>query len=188
MYRNYELLIATCVMLLPGFAQSQAPPAKLNINAELVLTPDFCSAEMKRGNGFASVKEKFPIGEKLCPGLESGLPSVFAALKKVDQIPAPTTSTADIVLVPKIEDVGATQKAYAFSKRELVVVVEWTALDRQGKTLWVGTVQATAKRNMGNTFTHGKNMRKINEEVAEDAVEKSIQTISTAPELVKLAR
>jgi hypothetical protein len=185
---SQRLLVAFISMLLPWAASSQSAPPKLKLNAELVLTSDFCTSEMKRGNGLTSVKEKFPVGEKLCPGLESELPAIFASLKKVDQIPAPGTSAADIILVPKVGDIGATQKSLAFSKRELVVILEWTALNREGKTLWVSTVQATGKRNMGNVFTHGKNMRKINEDVADDAIEKSVQTISSAPELANLAK
>ena len=185
---SHRVFVALVSMMLPWVASSQSAPPKLKLNVELVLTSDFCTAEMKRGNGLTSVKEKFPVGEKLCPGLVSQLPAIFASLKKVDQIPALNTSTADIILVPKVGDIGATQKTLAFSKRELVVILEWTALNREGKTLWVSTVQANGKRNMGNVFTHGKNMRKINDDVADDAIEKSVQAISTAPELVNLAK
>jgi hypothetical protein len=182
-----RVFVALLSIVVPWTAWSQSAP-KLNLNAELVLTSEFCTSEMKRGNGLTTVKEKFPVGEKLCPGLKSEVPSIFASLKQVDQIPAPNTSTADIILVPKIGDIGATQKSLAFSKRELVVILEWTALNSEGKTLWVSTVQASGKRNMGNMFTHGKNMRKINDDVVDDAIEKSIETIISAPELIKLVK
>ena len=46
-----------------------------------------------------------------------------------------------------------------FSKRELVLVLEWTACEKSGKVLWLETVEGSAKRRIGNTFTHGSNLK-----------------------------
>jgi hypothetical protein len=158
----------------PAVAQSAMP--KLKLNAELVLTADFCTSELKRGN-WGGYKEKFSIGEKLCPLLESELPSLFASMKKSDHVPAPNATDADVVLVPKVGDIGAT----AGRKRELVVVVEWTALDRSGKTLWVQTIQATGQGKAGSAFSHGKNMRLLSDDAVKDALAKSEEAIRSAP-------
>jgi len=191
--RNVLCATVTGMMLLvssrlPAQAPAQPAPTKLKLKAELVLTQDFCTSEMKRGNGWTTVKEKFPIGEKLCPLLETELPSLFVSMKKSEQIPAPNATDADVILFPKVGDIGATEKTWAHSKRELVVVIEWTALDRNGKTLWVQTIQATGEAKMGNAFTHGKNMKLIDEEAVKDALAKSEEAIRSAPELLKLAQ
>lgn len=182
------LAIPLVFALIPWPASSQSASPKLNLSAELVLTSDFCSAEMKKGNGLTSAKDKFLVGKTICSRIVDPMSPIFASFTKLDVVPAPNSSTADVVLVPKVGHIGATQKSFAFSNRELVVILEWTALDRQGKTLWIGTVRAEAKRHMGNVITHGDNMRKITDDVVYEAIQKSIQTIGSAPELQKLAR
>ena len=191
--RNALCPIAIGLMLMVSSGLSaqeaaQSPPPKLKLNAELVLTADFCNAELKRGNGWTTVKEKFPIGEKLCPLLEAELPSVFASMKKSDHVPAPNTADADVILVPKVGDIGATMKNMAHSKRELVIVLEWTALNRAGNAVWVQTIQASGRENMGNVFSHGKDMKKINDDAVNDALAKSEEAMRSSRELQKLAQ
>lgn len=180
-----EVVVALATMLLPASVWSQPAPQKLNLSADLVLKSDFCAAEMKRGNWFIR-KERFPVGEKLCPRLQSEFPSVFRSLDKVEEVPSPNTATTDVILIPKIDDISATDPMSR--KQEVVVVLEWTALNREGRTLWTGTVQASAKESQGSAATHGKHLRRLNNAVVSDAVNKSIQAITTAPELVKLAK
>ena len=40
---------------------------------------------------------------------------------------------------------------------------------------------------MGNAFSHGKNMRKINDDAAQDALAKSEEAIRAAPQLLNFA-
>jgi len=167
----------------PRVSAGQAVP-QTKLNAVLVLSEEFCHSNLKRGNGWTSVKEEFDVGEDLCHGLAESLSPVFASLSRQYEVPAPGAGETDIILIPKVGDIGATQKIYAFSNRELVVILEWTVLDRSGKTLWVGTIEASAKRHMGNAFTHGKNMRKIREDVVADAVRKSVEAIGSVPGLM----
>jgi hypothetical protein len=186
--RNVVPLVFTGLLLLassplPAQAPPQPEPPKLKLNAELVLTTDFCTAQLKRGNGWTTMKETFPIGSQLCPLLESQLPSLFTSMKKSTQVPTPNTSDADVVLVPKIGDIGATLSR----KRELVIELEWTALDRAGKTLWVQTIQATGETKFGNTFTRGKNSRAMDNAAVQDALAKSEAAIRSAPQLLTLA-
>jgi len=161
-------------------AVAQTVPAKLKLNAELVLTPEFCSSQFKRGNGWSTPKERYPVGAKLCPALEAELPELFLSVKKSEQVPAPNASNADVILVPKIQDISATMK-------ELVVEVEWTALDRAGKTLWVQAIQASGTGKVRSLGT-GKLQKKHNEAAVDEIIAKSKETIGSSPELLKLAQ
>ena len=58
--------------------------------------------------------------------------------------------------------------------------------DSSGKTIWIETVQGSAKRHGGNAFTYNKNKRLIVEESVKDAAEQSAAEMSSAPELRKL--
>jgi hypothetical protein len=161
-------------------AVAQSVPAKLKLNAELVLSPEFCSSEFKRGNGWTAAKERYPVGAKLCPVLEAELPALFLSMKKSEQVPAPNATNADVILVPKIQDISATMK-------ELVVEVEWTALDRAGKTLWVQAIQASGTGKVRGLGT-GKLQRKHNEAAIDEVIAKSKDAISSSPELLKLVQ
>jgi hypothetical protein len=149
----------------------------------LVLTKEFCETTSKKGT-WGINQEKFPIGKTVCEQLEPSLKKVFPNLVRVESEQA--AEGADLVLVPQISDVGATQKAFAFSKRELVVMVAWTARDKAGKTVWVETVQGEAKHNIGNAFTHGHDVKLIVHDAVEDMADQSAKKMSDSPEIRKI--
>lgn len=181
-------LLALCCSLLTLSVMGQDPtpmpaPQKLSLTAALVLTPEFCATVNKKG-GWAN-EEKFPVGKAACNELEPALKGIFTTLTRVED--SSKAGDAQVVLEPKFADVGATQKAFAFSKRELVVVMEWTVRDQSGKAIWIDTVQGSAKRHIGNAFTHGSNLKHIVQESVQDMAEQSAARISNAPELLKLS-
>jgi hypothetical protein len=94
---------------------------------------------------------------------------------------------AQVVLVPKFTDVAATGASFAFSNRDLVVAVEWTARDQAGKAIWLETVQGEARRHAGNAFTYGSNLKHIVQDSVEDMAEQSAAKMSSSPELQKLS-
>jgi hypothetical protein len=161
-------------------AQDQTiAPKPLNLTASLVLTPEFCATVDKKHN------EKFAVGKTACAQLEPALSKIFAKLTSVDD--ASKAADAQLVLEPRFSEVGGTEKAFAFSTRELVILVEWTVRDREGKVLMLDTVQGTGKRHMGNAFTYKNNLKHILEDTTSDMAEQSAQKIATAPALVKLS-
>jgi hypothetical protein len=182
--RRRLLSLALCsspFLTLAMMAQNPAPPPqKLSLTAALVLTPEFCATVNKKG------AEKFPVGKTACAELEPVLKGSFASLTRVDDS-SKAGSDAQVVLEPKFADVGATQKTFAFSNRELVVLVEWTARDPQGKVVWLETVQGSAKRHIGNAFTHGSNLKHIVEDSVQDMAEQSAAKMSSSPQLLKLS-
>src|SRR5689334_21783919 len=105
--------------------QTQPTPQKLLLTAALVLTPELCATVSKKGH------EKFPVGKAACTELEPVLKGIFTSLTRVDD--SSKAGDAQVVLEPKFADVGTTRKAFAaFSKRELVVLVDWTVRDQSG--------------------------------------------------------
>ena len=164
MFRLHSSLVA---LLVCGFAvfstttladaqtdSTQPPTAKLQLTADVLLTPEFCSTKFKKGS-WKTIKEEFALGPTACDDIETGLAGVFSKLTRVQT--NPNLLDAQVLLTPRFVDVAATTGVTAFSNRDLVVVMEWTAKDASGKTVWIDTVQGTATHHMGNVFTYTKN-------------------------------
>jgi hypothetical protein len=177
------------LFLLAAFALAQGQTispadAKLPLKVALVLTPEFCATQTTKGS--FTTKEKFEIGKDACAELEPALKLVFPNLIRVEA--ATSSGDAQVVLLPRFVDVGATMAMTAFSNREMVVFLEWTAKDISGKTVWIETVQGSAKHHIGNMFTYNKNRKLIAEDSVKDVAEQSASKLSSAPELRKLTQ
>ena len=167
-----SVLSSAALAALTGLGTAAVAPAQsaqpqtfstLAIKADVVLSPEFCATTMKKGSVW-TVKESFAVGENTCPKLETELAKIFTGLSRISKLPEPNDGAADIILVPKFGDIGATMAVGAFSNRELVVVLEWTALDRAGKTLWVQTVQRP-RREIRNTDILGARIAQAFEQI-----------------------
>jgi hypothetical protein len=161
--------------------------AKLSLKAALVLTPEFCDTKIKpKGSALTKEWGSFDVGKAACEQLEPALKDAFSSLTRVPAPPA--AQEAQLVLLPRIVDVNATTAIGAFSNREMVVVLEWTAKDPAGNTVWLETVQGSAKHHMGNLFTFKKNQVLIVTDSVKDAAVQSAGKMSSSPELRKLAQ
>jgi hypothetical protein len=172
----------------PVKASGQTPPPQelqMGFKTALVLTPEFCATVTKKGTWGVN-EEKFPIGKAVCDQLEPALRTVFYRLSRVSE--ESSAGDSDLVLVPRLVDVGATQKAFAFSKRELVIMIEWTAKDKAGKTVWIDTIQGSAKHNIGNAFTYKNDLKLIVADASKNVADESAKKMSLSPEIHKVAQ
>lgn len=182
--------LTVCLLVLPASianAGAQAAPASgatLPLNAVLVLTPDFCATQFKQGSVWTTGRENFNVGKVACTELGPALKPAFANLT-VATVP-PASGTAQLVLIPKFANAHATTAVIAFSNREMDVLLEWTAKDAAGKTIWLKTVQGSSKHHMGNMFTHGHDVNLIVTDSVKDVADRSAAAIEAAPELRKL--
>ncbi len=178
-----------CSLILPALCMAAhgqtAPPAAppLPLKAALVLTPEFCATETSVG-AWGINQEKFKVGNAACAELEPALKGVFSTLTRVDA--ASSAGDAQVVLVPKFGDIAPTQPSMGHYHRELLVSVEWTVKDKSGKTVWLETIQGSAKRSIGNGFTHNKNLKRIVADSVKEAAQQSAAKMSASPELRKL--
>lgn len=168
-------------------ADAKPADAKLSMKAALVLTPEFCATKIKpKGSALTKEWGIFEVGKIACEQLEPALKEAFSSLTRVASPPAP--QDAQLLLTPRIVDVNATTAMGAFSNREMVVVLEWTAKDPAGNTVWLETVQGSAKHHMGNLFTYKKNQVLIVTDSVKDAAAQSASKMSSSPELRKLTQ
>jgi len=180
------IIVSAAFVTVHGQATSPAD-TKLTLKAALVLTPEFCATKIKPKGSWATREPgKFEVGKAACEELEPALKGVFSNLTRVEATPAP--EEAQVILLPRFVDVDATKTMGAFSNREMVVLLEWTVKDNSGKTVWIETVQGSAKHHMGNMFTHGKNMKLVVTDSVKDAAEQSASKMSASPELRKLTQ
>jgi hypothetical protein len=163
----------------PGIA---ATAGRLDLRAALVLTPEFCATKSKKGDLFSG-KETFEIGKAACAELESALSGTFSKLTRVEA--EPTSGDAQIVLTPRFVDVGKPVATLTVSSnRPLVVLLQWTAKDASGKTVWIETVAGSSKNHNGNVFTQSKkNLKSIVEDSVKDMAQESAAKMKAAPEL-----
>jgi hypothetical protein len=187
-FRGLQLAVVPLIVALAAQGQSDTaqPAATPAMKVDLVLTPEFCATKSTKGDAFFSGKETFLIGEASCSKLETALKRVFPGLTRVDAEPAPGASSPPLVLVPRFVDIGATKTLGAFSNRELVILLEWTAKDAAGKAVWIETVQGSAKHHSGNLFTMKKNRKLILRDAAADLAQASAAKMSAAPQLRRL--
>lgn len=164
----------------------QSSEGQYSLDAILVLTPAQCSEESKKGNWVIG-KEKYRMGELLCPAAESAVQRLFEKYTRVESLPEKGSAQGKVVLTPRLVDLEATTTATAFGKRKMALLVEWTATDDSGKVFWVQTVEANAQEKSGNLFTGGKHRRKMLESVQKDLALKSVQAMRDSPEFQKLA-
>lgn len=165
----------------------QPTDAKYALEAILVLTPEQCSAESKKGNWVIG-KEKYRLGELVCSPAQSVVEQVFENYTRVDTPPEKGSTSGRVILMPRFVDLEATRTATAFGKRKMVLLVEWTATDESGRVFWVQTVEANAEEKSGNLFTAGKHRKKMLEKVKKDLTVKSVHTMRQSPEFQKLAQ
>jgi len=172
-----------CALVLPAVfvahGQTASRDAKLPLRAALVLTPEFCSTIIKQK------AEKFEVGKAACAELEPALEGTFSSLTRVAE--APSSGDLQVLLVPRFVNAGATTKV-GFSKKIMVVLLEWTVKDLSGKIVWLETVQGSAKGGQGNLFTYKGDLRRIVEDSVKDAAKQSANKMSSAPELRNLTR
>jgi hypothetical protein len=132
-----------------------------------------------------SIHETYEVGKAACAELEPALKGVFLSLIRVAAPPPP--EEAQVVLLPRFVGASTTRPEFAYSKRKMIVFLEWTVKDKSGRTIWIETVQGSAEHNLGTAFTIDKNLKLIVKDSVRDAAEQSASKMSSAQELRKVA-
>lgn len=189
--RKSHLFFGFCVLLagLPAFSQQpdsghETPQPKLTQRAALVLSSKFCATKKRQS---AAVFDVLPVGKAACAALEAELDKVFSDLNRVDKAPVPGAGGARIILIPKFVDINATQPLLGSSQRELVVLLEWTVQDTDGKIIWLKTVQGSSRHKLGWVITKNSQGALTDAAIGELA-RSSAEAMSTAPEIRRLAQ
>jgi hypothetical protein len=111
---NVIFSFAAAACLLAAFPTQEPAPAKQSLEgkypleAVLVLTPGQCSEESKKGNWVIG-KEKYNMGELLCPAAESAVQQVFEKYTRVETLPEPGPGPGKVVLKSRFVGLEATK-------------------------------------------------------------------------------
>jgi hypothetical protein len=164
-------------------AQGTSPPqTKLPLKAALVLTPDFCTSRVTHGVP-KDPKVGIEAGKVACVDFEPALKEVFTTLSTISS--PKDAGDAQVILTPRFVDAGVTTGLTAFSNCELTLFLEWTAQDAFGRTIWLDTVQGSAKHHAGTLFTYKKNAKLIIDYAVQDVAVQSARKMSSSAELRK---
>lgn len=181
------MLVFTVLVCAGAGTQTSPPPeGKLQLRAVLLLTAEFCTSKLIHGGAVDETKNGLEVGEAACIDLEPPLKNVFAELTAITD--EQKKGDAQLVLIPKFVDVGVRLDGItAFSNQKLTLLLEWTAKDAAGRTVWLETVKGSATRHIGNMFTAGKNLKVIVDDAVKDAATESARKISSSKELQALS-
>ena len=172
--KSNALRVLAGLAVLVGSSPAQQPSisnAKLAGTAIVVLTHDFCTAEVKRGD------DVFRPGRLICPAAEEAVRNSFEHVIRMETAPNPEDTGGHLVLVPRYSDMEVTTATTVAGKRKVGLLLEWSAFDPSGKILWVQTVEGDAGRTAG--FNH----QKLLEMMTHDLVAKSTEAIEKSREI-----
>jgi hypothetical protein len=180
-------LFLPAALVVTAYSQTASPADKtLTLKAALVLTPEFCTTTIQKT--IYRQKQTFEVGKDACSELEPALRGVFSDLIRVTG--APESGKAQIVLLPRIVDAHPTSPAAFTGRTQMLVLLEWTATDASGRTVWIETLQGSAEVRQHYGFS-GKTIpdafRRGLEQAIEDVAKQSAAKMSSAPEFRKLS-
>lgn len=128
---------------------------------------------------------KYPLGGDLGNYARNVARSVFAEVREGGAPPA----AGEVILRPRVAKMDHAIEGFAaWSKRNLILKVEWTLSDVGAKDpLWLATVEARASHNAGNVFTMKGAERKLFQELFDNLSTNTVATMRNAPEIRKRA-
>jgi hypothetical protein len=162
-------------MTLEGSATAQqplGPSGKIAGTAIVVLTHEFCTAEVRTGNSIVG-HNIFRPGPELCARAEEAARNSFESVIRMETAPKPADTGGHLVLVPRFADMEA---ATHFIGGDVALLLEWSAIDPSGKILWVQTIELDAKTNV-------KSNKKTVERLLQDMTTKSAEAIRGSQEI-----
>ena len=178
--KSNALLILVGFMMLERSVSAQQPSipmsGKIAATAIVVLTREFCTIEVKKGNWVVG-HEVFRPGLLICPSAEEAVRNSFERVIRMETVPRPEDAGGHLVLIPRYTDLEATTTVTTVGKRDIALLLEWSAVDPNGKVLWVQTVEGDARK------ATGLNHQKLLQMVARDLVVKSTEVIEKSQEI-----
>lgn len=161
---------------MEGSAAAQQPSvsnSKIAGTAIIVLTHEFCTANVKTGNSLVGY-EVFRPGLLLCASAEGAVRDSFERVIRMETAPKPEDAGGHLVMIPHFADMEATTPLSG--KRNVALLLEWNAIDPSGKILWVQTIEVDAKKRETSN-------KKIIEVVVKDLAAKSTEAIRGSQEI-----
>jgi hypothetical protein len=120
-----------------------------------------------------------------------GCPHSFAAFAGFIHADDPTRgpeAETDAVLRLRFVDVSESGHSYSWNQMEYLIIIEWTALDRDGRTLWMQTVRGVGRGKQGTIFTTDRLHREVMQAAFDDVFNQSLKQVISSPELRSLAK
>ena len=165
-----------------ALAQAPSPTnpadAKVPLKAAIVLAPELCTGTNAQGSYWKLGKETFFTGRVFCSGIEPALKGTFYSLTRIPD--ASSAEDVQLVLLPRF--ISVTEKLY-WTTSDVITLLEWTAKDPVGNTVWVATVEGHAERKKSTAQGLSKAFR----DSMNDLFAQSASKMSSSPELRKVA-
>jgi len=154
--------------------------AQTSTTVALVLDPAFTNYTYSYNMGGDTFK--FPMGPAL---VQYATDSARAACRQVtvcgSRTEAPTG--ADAILIPRVTRVNAT-KCAGFAKRQFLICVEWSLVDREaGKLLWLDTIAGQGEYDYAMSKGREKKMLQLG---YDDLSRKTLQSLRESPAIANL--
>lgn len=129
----------------------------------------------------------YPLGDALRRLAEDVVRSEFRQVTVVPDAAA-AVNRADAVLYPRVVKIEQVLPIWAYSERELVIVIEWTLKDRANeRVVWLTTVRADATEKAGTAFSMKRHEQALFQRVFDGLAEKSAIAMRESPEIGRLS-
>ena len=128
-----------------------------------------------------------PLGPSLAQYARQVCEAAFRTVTVVPNVEA-GAGKADCVLIPRVTGANLEVPTTAFSKPEMVIMVEWTMKDRGAqKPLWLTTIEGKTKEAAGNMWTYRKHRRIRNQKLFDDLARNTAAAFAGSLEIKRLA-
>jgi hypothetical protein len=194
--RVYSVLVVALGILLPSWAVAGAwklevkplpedpTRGKLPIRVTLLLAEECCG--LVKEISFLE-KRKVALGEVLCGYAEEVARAAFADFIRRGEATRPEAGT-EAVLRLRFVDISWSSGMSAWSQQEVLILIEWMVLDREGKTLWAQTIRGVARGKLGTLFSVSRRNRELLQAAVDDVFNQSLKQMISSPELRRLAK
>ena len=181
---GFSLLTSACTHIRPQpvkplDAQALAG-AKTSASVALVLDAPFTNYTYSYD--MSGDKFEFPLGSAL---VQSATNAAQAACQQVAVCASrqEAAGKADAILIPKVTRVN-TKKSAGYAKRQFLICVEWSLLDRDaGKLLWLDTIAGRGEYEAAMTKSREQKMIQLG---FDDLTLKTVQSLRGSPAMAKL--
>jgi len=151
---------------------------KLDLAVQLQLSDEFSDYTWEHKTGLGDT-----FRMKLGPALSNNAEALAKGLFRDAVVSRGAAGGVDGVLTPRVVSVERAMGATALSNMKTIIDLEWALTDRQGKLIWVDTLQGVGEAKTGNIFSHKSEGRKQGNRAIEDVFRKSAEAITGSREV-----
>ena len=184
-----SLLVASCTIvhkppqeLVSGYPSTNVIPLKVG----LVLNDKLHAAKWELK--IMSDKYTIPLGENLPKNSESLIRKLFSDVIIGKNETEFSSGNVDVIAIPTMVSTEQTSGTTIYSESKFMVILEWKFQDKNGKLIWVDTVQGEGTTISGSLLDFKEYTRKRIKIAIDNLFKNSHESISNSQEIKEFTK